>query len=348
MPITADTLQAGAVVAERYTLTNSDGLQAEILTYGGTLRALRAPGRDGSMADVVLGFDDFAPYLGHHPFFGSLVGRYANRIRAGRFTLDEQTYSLAINNGPNHLHGGPGGFHQVLWQAQPLEAPDGPSLTLAYSSPDGEEGYPGTLSVVVTYTLTNTNDLRIDYEARTDRATVINLTNHAYFNLAGEGTILGHELQVAASRFLPVDPTSIPLGELRPVTGTPFDLRRPALIGERIGADDEQLRLVQGFDHCFVIDKSPGELAFAAMASDPESGRTLEVYTTQPGIQLYTSNFLEGAIAGKGGRRYEQYSALCLETQHFPDSPNQPQFPSTVLRPGERYKHTTVYRLGIR
>ncbi len=347
MPIANETVQAGATVAERYTLTNSDGLEAEILTYGGTLQALRAPGRDGRMADVVLGFDEFAPYLGPHPFFGSLVGRYANRIRAGRFSLDGQSYSLAINNGPNHLHGGPGGFHQVLWQAQPLAAPDGPSLTLAYSSPDGEEGYPGTLAVVVTYTLTNSNDLRIDYEARADRATVLNLTNHAYFNLAGEGTILGHELQVAASRFLPVDPTSIPLGELRPVAGTPFDLRRPALIGERIGADDEQLRLVKGFDHCYVLDKSPGELAFAARAADPVSGRTLEVYTTQPGVQLYTANFLAGEIVGKGGRRYEQYSALCLETQHFPDSPNQPQFPSTVLRPGERYRHSTVYRLGI-
>lgn len=348
MPIRAETVRAGAVEAERYTLTNTAGLEADVLTYGGTLQALRAPGRDGQLADLVLGFDDLAPYLGPHPYFGSLIGRYANRIRAGQFRLDGVAYSLAVNNGPNHLHGGPGGFHQVLWQPQPLDAPDGPSLTLAYLSPDGEEGYPGSLAVVVTYTLTNTNDLRIDYEARTDRATVLNLTNHAYFNLAGEGSVLGHELQLAASRYLPIDPTSIPLGELRPVAGTPFDFRQPAQIGARLGADDDQLRLAQGFDHCYVIDKAPGELAFAAMAVDPESGRSLEVFTTQPGVQLYTANFLTGSIAGKGGRPYGQYSAFCLETQHFPDSPNQPQFPGTVLRPGERYRHTTVYRIGIR
>ncbi|HMQ33231.1 MAG TPA: aldose epimerase family protein [Chloroflexaceae bacterium] len=348
MPITETVLRAGDDEVASFTLRNAGGVEAEILTFGGTLRALRAPGRDGRTADIVLGFDDLGPYLGPHPYFGSLVGRYANRIKAGRFSLGGATYSLAVNNGPNHLHGGPGGFHHVHWQAQPLEAPDGPSLTLAYSSPDGEEGYPGQLSVVVSYTLTDTNDLRIDYEARADRETVLNLTNHAYFNLAGEGTILGHELQLAASRFLPIDDSSIPLGELRPVAGTPFDFRQPAQLGPRLGTDDEQLRLVQGFDHCFVLDKGPGELAFAARLSDPESGRTMEVYTTQPGVQLYTGNYLDGSITGKGGRRYGRHSALCLETQHFPDSPNQPQFPSTVLRPGEGYRQTTVYRLGVR
>lgn len=350
MAITQRTLRAGEREAEAYTLTNAGGLEAEILTYGGTLRALRAPGRDGRLADIVLGFDDLAGYLGAHPYFGSLIGRFGNRIKEGRFSLDGRAYSLAVNNGPNHLHGGPGGFHRATWQAQPLAAPDGPSLTLAYSSPDGEEGYPGALSVVVAYTLTDANDLRIDYEARCDRPTVLNLTNHAYFNLAGEGTILGHELQLAASRFLPIDATSIPLGELRQVAGTPFDFRQPAQIGPRLGADDEQLRLVKGFDHCYVLDKAPGELGFAGTVADPESGRTLEVYTTQPGVQLYTGNFLEdeGTIVGKGGRPYPRYGALCLETQHFPDSPNQPQFPSTTLGPGERYRQTTVYRLGLR
>ena len=350
MPIIETAVRARGVEATIYTLRNAGGLEAEILTYGGTLRALRAPGRDGQMADIVLGFDDLEGSLGPHPYLGSLIGRYANRIRAGRFSLGGATYTLAVNNGPNHLHGGPGGFHRVLWEAQPLDAPDGPSLTLAYSSPDGEEGYPGRLSVVVSYTLTDRNDLRIDYEARADRETVVNLTNHAYFNLAGEGTIHGHELQLAASRFLPIDETSIPLGELRSVVGTPFDFRRPALIGPRLEADDPQIRLAQGFDHCYVIDKTPGELAFAARVVEPESGRTLEVYTTQPGVQLYTGNFLtaEGTIVGKGGRAYPQYGALCLETQHFPDSPNQPQFPSTVLRPGEHYRQTTVYRLGGR
>ncbi|NTU83798.1 MAG: galactose mutarotase [Chloroflexales bacterium] len=347
MSIKRETVGAGRVYAERYTLANASGLEVRILTYGGTLCSLRVPGRDGQPAEVLLGFDDFGPYLGPHPYFGSLIGRYANRIRAGRFSLGDQVFSLATNSGPNHLHGGPAGFHQAIWKAQALAAPDGPSLTLAHSSPDGEGGYPGTLSVVVTYTLTDQNDLRIDYQARTDRETVLNLTSHAYFNLAGGGNILGHRLQLAASRFLPTDATSIPLGELRPVAGTPFDFRRPALIGARIDDDDAQLRGNQGYDHTYVLDKAPGQLAFAARVTDPGSGRVMELYTTEPGVQLYTGNFLDASFACRGGRPCERYGALCLEAQHFPDSPNQPGFPSTVLRPGERYTQTTVYRFRV-
>lgn len=348
MPINQRTMAAGAERAEAYTLINTNGLEAEIMTYGGTLRALRAPGRDGRLDDIVLGFDTLGPYLGPHPFFGSLVGRYANRIRAGRFTLDGEAYTLPINDGPNHLHGGPAGFHRVTWEAQPLAAPDGPSLTLAYSSPDGEAGFPGTLGVVVTYTLTDSNDLRIDYEARSDRPTVINLTNHAYFNLAGAGTIERHELQLAASRFLPIDAHALVTGELRAVAETPFDFRRPAVIGERLGLDDEQLRLGGGFDHCYVLDKAPDELAFAGLVVEPESGRSLEVFTTQPGVQFFGGNFHDASYVGKGGQTYGLWCGLCLEAQDFPDAPNQPHFPSTVLRPGERYRQTTVYRLGIR
>lgn len=347
MSITRETVGAAGVWAERYTLANANGLEARILTYGGTLSSLRVPDRDGQLAEVALGFDDLGPYLGPHPYFGSLIGRYANRIRAGRFSLAGRTYRLAINDGPNHLHGGPGGFHRATWAAQTLAAPDGPSLTLAYSSPDGEEGYPGTLAVVVSYTLTNADELRIDYQARADRETVVNLTNHTYFNLAGAGTILGHQLQVAASRFLPTDTSSIPLGELRPVAGTPFDFRRPALIGPRIDDDDEQLRNNKGFDHTFVLDKAPGQLAFAARVSDPGSGRVLELHTTEPGVQLYTGNFLDERFVGRGGQPCVRYGALCLEAQHFPDSPNQPRFPSTLLRPGERYAQTTVYRFMV-
>jgi aldose 1-epimerase len=348
MAITQRALRADDVTAEAFTLTNTHGLEAEILTFGATLRALRVPDRAGQLADVLHGFNDLEPYVGPHPYFGSLVGRYGNRIKAGRFSLGGRSYQLAINNGPNHLHGGPGGFHRALWAAQPLEAPDGPSLTLAYLSPDGEEGYPGALAVVVTYTLTARNELRIDYEARTDRETVLNLTSHGYFNLAGGGDIRGHELQVVASRYLPVDPTAIPLGELRPVAGTPFDFRHPAPLGPRLDADDEQLRQARGFDHCYALDKAPGDLALAAVLSDPASGRSMELYTTQPGLQLYTGNFLDGSIIGKGGRPYGPYSAVCLETQHFPDAPNQPTFPSTVLRPGEHYRHTTVHRMLTR
>lgn len=347
MAIRRETVGANGIYAERYTLTNANGLEARILTYGGTLCSLRVPDRDGQLGEILLGYDDLAPYLGPHPYFGSLIGRYANRIKAGRFSLGGQRYTLDINSGPNHLHGGPKGFHQALWQAQTLAAFDGPSLTLAHRSPAGEGGYPGTLAVIVTYTLTDTNELRLDYQAQTDRETIINLTSHGYFNLAGSGPILDYELRLAAAHFLPTDTASIPLGELRPVAGTPFDFRHARRIGAQINAAAEQLRAKQGYDHCYVLDKAPGQLAFAAQVTDPSSGRVLELYTTEPGVQLYTGNFLDERFIERGGRPCQRYGAICLEAQHFPDSPNHPHFPSTVLRPGERYMQTTVYRFKV-
>ena len=333
---------------DRYTLRNANGLEADIITYGGTLTALRVPDRSGAFGDVVLGFDTLAAYLGDHPYFGSLIGRYCNRIAGGRFVLNGVTYTLARNDGPNHLHGGPDGFHRQIWSARAGASGDGPSLELSYLSRDGEAGYPGNLAVTVTYTLTDRDALRIDYTATTDRDTVVNLTNHAYFNLASSGDIMGHELQIAASHFLPVDANLIPLGELRPVQGTPMDFSVPIPIGARIDAADEQIRRGRGYDHTWVLDKPAGTLGFAARLFEPVSGRVLEVYTTQPGLQFYSGNMLEGNLIGKGGRVYTRRSGLCLETQHFPDSPNQPQFPSSVLRPGETYRQTTIYQFGVR
>jgi aldose 1-epimerase len=331
---------AGQPVA-RYTLTNANGVEATIMTYGGTLLGVRAPDRHGALADVVLGFDTLAPYLGDHPFFGALVGRYGNRIANGRFVLDGTEYTLPINNSPNHLHGGPNGFHRQIWQAEARAA----GVALTYLSRDGEEGYPGNLSVMVVYTLDEQNQLRIDYTATTDRPTIVNLTNHAYFNLAGRGDVLGHQLELAASRFVPINANLIPLGALQAVAGTPMDFVAPTAIGARISADDVQLhRALDGYDHTWVLDKAAGELGFATRVVEPASGRVLETYTTQPGVQFYSGNFLDGSLRGKGGQAYAKHAGLCLETQHFPDSPNQPQFPSTVLRPGETYHHVTVYR----
>jgi aldose 1-epimerase len=334
---------AAGEAVELFTLANAAGLEAQVCTYGGTLVALQLPDRAGARADVLHGFDTLEGYLSPHPYFGALIGRYGNRIARGRFSLDGVSYQLATNNGPNHLHGGPGGFHAVLWRAEPA----GDSLALSYTSADGEEGYPGRLEVRVTYGLSDAGELRIDYEAVTERPTVLNLTNHAYFNLAGEGDILGHELRLDAPRYLPVDATQIPTGELAPVAGTPFDFMTATAIGARIDADDEQLLGAKGgYDHCWVFDHG-GDLARpVARVREPRSGRTLELFTTQPGVQFYSANFLEGDLRGKGGRAYPKHSAFCLETQHFPDSPNQPAFPSTVLRPGETYRHTTIYRFG--
>lgn len=331
-----------------YTLTNAHGMRAAISTYGGTLVALHAPDRQGRLGDVLLGFDTLEGYLAEHPYFGSLIGRVGNRIARGRFELGGVTYTLACNNGPNHLHGGPGGFHRAIWRAEVRAAGDEPSLALSYHSPAGEEGYPGNLAVTVVYTLTAQNELRIDYSATTDQATPVNLTNHAYFNLAGAGDVLGHEIQLLAARFIPVNADLIPLGELRAVAGTPMDFRTPQPIGARLAADDEQLRVaLGGYDHTWALDAPPGTLGLAARVAEPASGRAMEVYTTQPGVQFYTGNFLDGSLAGKGGVRYSKYAGFCLETQHFPDSPNQPQFPSVILRPGEAYRQTTLYCFGV-
>ncbi len=334
----------GAAVGE-YTLTNG-ALEARILSFGGVIASLLAPDRAGERANVVLGLRDVADLESRSPYFGALIGRYGNRIRGGTFTLDGQAHQLPVNNGPNSLHGGTRGFDKRVWSARPLS---GASLELHRVSPDGEEGYPGTLDVTVTYTLTEQAELRIEYRATTDRATPVNLTNHSYFNLAGEGSgdVLGHQLQLNASRFTPVDEGLIPTGELAPVEGTPFDFRSARPIGERIRDGHPQLLRAQGYDHNFVLDaQGAGALHLAARVTEPRSGRTLEVRTTEPGVQFYSGNFLDASLLGSGGRVYRQSAGFCLETQHFPDSPNQPQFPNTILRPGETYASTTVYRFG--
>ncbi|HJZ49977.1 MAG TPA: aldose epimerase family protein [Roseiflexaceae bacterium] len=348
MPITSEPFgrTADGAAVERYTLTNANGLEAAITSYGGTLTSLRVPDRNGVFGDVVLGFDTLAPYLGDHPYFGALIGRFCNRIAGGQFTLNGVTYTLARNDGRNHLHGGPHGFHRAVWSTHEHRSAEGPGLELRYLSHDGEEGYPGNLDVRVIYTLTDQDALRIDYTATTDRDTLVNLTHHAYFNLAGGG-ILGHQLQLHGTWFLPIDESFIPLGELRPVQDTPMDFTRPTPIGERIGADDEQLRRAQGYDHTWVMDKPAGALGRAARVYEPDSGRVLEVYTTTPGVQFYSGNMLDGSLTGKGGTVYSRNSGLCLETQHFPDSPNQPRFPSTVLHPGETYRQTTIFQFGV-
>jgi aldose 1-epimerase len=329
-----------------YTLTNRHQVRASITNYGGIVTGLWVPDRNFEMDDVVLGYDSLSHYLRGSPYFGAIVGRYGNRIASGRFTLEDVEYSLAVNNGPNHLHGGIKGFDKVVWNAEPYAESDEVGVRLSYTSQDGEEGYPGKLTVTVTYTLTNEDELRIEYSAETDQATVVNLTHHGYFNLAGHasGDILGHALRLDANRFTPVDEGLIPTGELRDVGGTPMDFRTPFVIGERIDADDEQIRYGGGYDHNWVLNGEAGELALAARVVENTTGRVMEVLTTEPGIQFYTGNFLDGSNVGKGGVPYVLRSGFCLETQHFPDSPNHPEFPSTVLRPGERYHSTTIYR----
>jgi aldose 1-epimerase len=342
---------ADGLPVELFTLRNRHGLEAQIMTYGGTLVSLQVPDRRGRPVDVVLGFEALDPYPTQSPYFGALIGRYGNRIARGRFVLDGRAYSLACNNGPNHLHGGLQGFDKVVWQAHALASEAEPALELRYLSPDSEEGYPGNLSTRVVYTLADENALRIDYEASTDRATILNLTQHSYFNLADAGDILDHQLELRASHFLPIDTTSIPTGERRPVAGTAFDFRAPTAIGQHIHDDDEQLRFASdGYDHCWLLDRQDaGEgLALAARLFSPTSGITLEMETTQPGVQFYSGNFLDGSVVGKGGWAYPKHAALCLEAQHLPDSPNRPEFPSTVLRPGEVYRHTTLYRFVAR
>jgi aldose 1-epimerase len=330
-----------------YTLENG-AVEAAITNYGATLVRLSAPDRNGKTADVLLGFDTLAGYLGEHPYFGSTVGRYANRIAKGRFSLGGVEYTLARNDGENHLHGGVRSFGRVLWKGRDASDAAGPAVELSYVSRDGEEGYPGELSAKVTYRLSAAGELRIDYEATTTRETVVNLTNHAYFNLAAAGDVLGHELWIDADRFTPVDAGLIPTGELRGVAGTPFDFRQPAPIGARIDQQDEQLKLGRGYDHNFVLNGSGGAAPRAvARVREPGSGRVLQVLTTEPGLQLYSGNFLDGSVKGKGGTAYERRSGFCLETQHYPDSPNKPAFPSTVLKPGGRYRSTTVYAVSL-
>lgn len=327
-----------------FTLNNGHGVEARITTYGGIVVSLRVPDRTGTPADVVLGFDSVEGYQANPgPFFGALIGRYANRIGHARFALGGVEYKVDKNDGDNTLHGGARGFDKRVWTARPL--PDG-GLELTYLSKDGEEGFPGNLTATVTYHLTDSNELKIDYRATTDKLTVVNLTNHSYFNLKGEGSgdILGHLLTLDADRFTPVDAGLIPTGELRAVAGTPFDFRQPAAIGARIGQSDEQLKLGRGYDHNWVVNRTGTGLTRAARVEEPGSGRVLEVLTTEPGIQFYTGNFLDGTIHGKGGRVYGHRTGFALETQHFPDSPNKLKFPSTELKPGQTYRSTTVFR----
>jgi aldose 1-epimerase len=328
---------------DSYTLTNTNGLKAEIITYGGIVTSLQVPDRNGKFTDIVLGCDSLDDYAKKSPYFGALIGRFGNRIAKGKFTLDGVEYTLATNNGPNHLHGGIKGFDKVVWNAKQMQTDQGPALKLTYRSRDGEEGYPGNLSCTVIYTLTNNNELKISYEAKTDKATIINLTHHSYFNLGGHnsGDILGHELIINADRFTPVDKDLIPTGEIKPVKGTPWDFTKPMAIGSRIK------QVEGGYDHNYVLNSSDGSLALAASVYEPKSGRVMEIFTTEPGIQFYSGNFLDGSVKGKGAV-YNKHNGFCLETQHFPDSPNKPNFPSVVLRPGEKYTQLTVHKFSAR
>ncbi len=329
-----------------FTLTNANGMKVQITNYGGTVTSILAPDKTGKLGDVVLGYDHLAGYLQSSPYFGCLIGRYGNRIAQGKFTLNGKPYTLAANNGPNHLHGGLKGFDKVVWTAKEINGAEEVGLELTYFSRDGEEGYPGTLTVKVVYTLTAENALKIEYFAATDQPTICNLTNHCYFNLkdAGASPILDHELMLAADYFTPVDVTLIPTGELRPVAGTPFDFTTPTAIGARINGGDEQLKFGLGYDHNFVLNGTAGELRLVGKLREATSGRLLEIWTDQPGIQFYSGNFLDGSITGKNGKVYQYRHGLCLETQHYPDAPNQPAFPTTVLNPGEQYQTTTIYK----
>ncbi|GAB2574437.1 aldose epimerase family protein [Spirosoma areae] len=336
--------------ADLYTLRNTAGMTARITNYGGIIVGLTAPDKAGKFEDVTLGLDSLSDYVKGSPFFGALVGRYGNRIAKGKFTLDGKPYTLFVNNMGNHLHGGKVGFDKVLWAATPIEG-DEPGLKLTYTSKDGEEGYPGNLSVEITYTLQKDNALKIDYQATTDKPTVVNLTNHTYFNLTGgaKRDILDHVLTLNADRFVPVDKTLIPTGKLEPVAGTPFNFTRPTVIGSRINdSTDTQIKYGMGYDHAWVLNSGGDSMKLAATVYEPTSGRTMEVRTTEPAVQFYTGNFLDGSLTGREGVAYKKRFALCLETEHYPDSPNQPSFPTTVLRPGQTYKTTTVYQFSAK
>ena len=330
-----------------YTVENLNGLEVNITNYGGLVVSLMVPDKNGKLGDVVLGYDNLNDYIGSTPYFGALIGRYGNRIAKGRFTIDGVEYQLAQNDGVNSLHGGLRGFDKVVWEAEKVDALDGPALKLTYTSKEGEEDYPGTLCCTVTYTLTTKNELKIEYTAETDKPTFVNLTHHSYFNLrdGGASDILGHELMIKASKFTPIDKDLIPTGELRPVAGTPFDFNKPTAIGARLlASEDEQMRFAKGYDHNWVLDRQGKDLELVASVYELASGRYMEVLTTEPGLQFYCGNFLDGTNKGKGGMVYQHRSGLCLETQHFPDSPNHPNFPTTELKPGGLYTQRTVYR----
>lgn len=332
-----------------YTLTNTAGTVVTITNYGGIIVSIKTEDRNGMLEDIVLGFDSLSNYVENNPFFGCIVGRYGNRIAKGKFKLDGQTYTLAVNNGENHLHGGTKGFDKVVWTGDNYKTPDGAVVKLTYTSKDMEEGYPGNLQTEVTYTLTNDNELKIDYKATTDKKTIVNLTNHSYFNLSGDTKtdILNHTLSLAASKFVPVDKGLIPTGELAEVKGTPFDFTTPHVIGERINDKHQQLQYGGGYDHCWVFDDAD-KLAAKATVYDSTSGRFMEVFTTEPGVQFYSGNFLNGSVTGRFNTVYTKRFGLCLETQHFPDSPNQPSFPSTVLNPGDVYSSQTIYKFSVK
>lgn len=333
---------------ESWNFSNANGVTMTIINYGGRITSLKVPTKSGNVIDVVLGYDSLSQFVNEKSFLGALVGRYGNRIGNAKFTLEGKEYQLAANNGKNSLHGGLKGFDKRFWKGEPVQNGRNDAVELYYESADGEEGFPGNLKVKVTYTLSEQNEVIIDYEATTDKTTLVNLTNHAYFNLAGSGDILKHEFEIFADRFTPVDEGLIPTGELRGVVGTPFDFTSKHAVGERIDQDEEQIKIGKGYDHNYVLNKpKPDSLTLAARVTEPSSGLIMEVYTTQPGMQFYTGNFLNGSLKGRGGVSYERRTAFCLETQHFPDSPNKPEFPSTVLKPGEVYKERTIYKFII-
>jgi aldose 1-epimerase len=351
-PTAFGTLSSGQS-AQLFTLRNAHGIEVQLTNYGGIIISLKTPDRAGRFSDIVLGYDNLPAYVANSPYFGAIVGRYANRIARGHFTLDGATYTLAVNNGPNSLHGGLRGFDKVVWNARPFQNQEGQGVTLDYTSRDGEEGYPGTLHATVTYTLTADDRLIVDYLATTDKATPINLSQHSYWNLAGDASrdILGHVLTINADAFTPVDSTLIPTGEIAPVQGTPFDFRTPTAIGARVDQrQNTQIRYGNGYDHNWVLNRggaASDALVLAARVVEPSSGRTMEIYTTEPSVQFYSGNFLDGSITGKGGTVYRFRHGLALETQHYPDSPNHPNFPSTILRPGQQYRSRTVFKFGV-
>jgi aldose 1-epimerase len=333
----------------QYTLTNKNGVEMKIINYGGIITSLKTPDKKGVLEDIVLGYNSLDGYLKESPYFGAIVGRYANRVAKGKFKLDGKEYTLALNNGPNTLHGGLNGFDKAIWHVEEIQSNVGPALKLSYVSKDMEEGFPGNLSVDVVYTLTDSDELEFAFKATTDKTTVINLTQHSYFNLTGntKRDILEHKLMINADAIVPVDNTLVPTGKLMPVAGTPFDFVKPHLVGERINAKDEQIELGGGYDHCYVLRDDGNRLKHAATLSEPTSGRKVDVYTTEPGMQFYSGNFLKGSIIGKGDVVYYKRFGMCLETEHFPDSPNQPNFPSVVLKPGETYTTSTKYTFDI-